>query len=520
MSESSSEPTKNPYAPPMSDAKPDLPTAQGVGAHPPGLYTLFFTELWERFSYYGMRALLVLFMTDKLSEGNSGGMGLDKETATAIYGLYTAIVYMVSLPGGWIADRLLGSQRSILCGGILIAIGHFVLAIPATESFFLGLYFVILGTGMLKPNISAVVGQLYPEGGARKDAGYTIFYMGINLGAFLGPIICSYLGENFGWHWGFGAAGVGMVAGLIQFQLMRPKLNGVGQEPAKKSAAMLEGRFDLKWLLVMGGVAIPSIIVVLGLLRVITFDPIFLSHWSAYVLVAVAALYLGGIFIFGGLTVQEAKRLLLYTMLLIACTLFWAGFEQHGSSFNLFARDYTQRVTPLGEIPAGAFQSVNSFFIISLSPFMAMFWIWLSMRKLNPTVPSKFGIGLVGVGAGFVIMWLASLGIQGGAKVTMMWLIGTYFVQTLGELCLSPVGLSAVSKLAPQRFLGQMMGLWFFATALGNLIASLIAQKLVAGESVEGMPGTYTLFSCVFIGVGIAFLIISKPLQMWTGKVE
>jgi proton-dependent oligopeptide transporter, POT family len=513
--------SENPYASPQTETKKQLDGAglenampSSIGGHPPGLYTLFFTEMWERFSYYGMRALLVLFMTDKVR----GGMELDAKTAAAIYGLYTAIVYMVSLPGGWIADRLLGAQRSIVVGGILIAIGHFILAIPSNQAFFLGLYFVILGTGMLKPNISAVVGQLYPEGGARKDAGYTIFYMGINLGAFLGPLVCAYLGENYGWHYGFGAAGIGMVAGLIQFQFMRPKLGGIGLAPAKPSAASLAGQFDPNWFFVIFGVGLVSLIVLVGLLGIIRFDPIMLSHGTTYVLMGVAALYLGGIFAFGGLSVQEMKRMVLYIMLLIACALFWAGFEQHGSTFNLFARDHTERITALGEIPAGAFQSVNSFFIITLSPFMAMFWVWLATRKLNPTVPSKFGIGLVGVGSGFAIMWLASLEIQSGAKAGMSWLIATYFVQTLGELCLSPVGLSAVSKLAPARFLGQMMGLWFFATALGNLIASLLAQVLV--EDVKGMPGTYTLFASIFVGVGILFLLLSKPIQMWTGKVE
>lgn len=518
-----SDPSKNPYASPTVDPRlpkegavivEDLPVTKG--SHPVGLYTLFFTEIWERFSYYGMRALLVLFMEDQVA---TGGMGLTKETAVAIYGLYTAIVYMVSLPGGWIADRLLGSQRSLWYGGILIAIGHFTLAIPYQQSFFLGLFFIILGTGLLKPNISAMVGQLYPEGGARKDAGYTIFYMGVNIGAFIGPIICAYLAAKFGWHWGFGAAGVGMILGLIQFQLMKSKLGNIGLQPPKPSEARLRGEFDKNWLLVIGGTAIASLIVLLGLTGVLKIDPVSMAQWTTYVIIGVAVTYLAGIFIFGGLSPLEAKRMVVFVMLLIACALFWAGFEQHGSSFNLFAQHHMNRTLPLiGEIPAGVFQSVNSFFIITLSPLMALLWVWLASKKLNPTIPSKFGIGLLWVGSGFVLMWLAALGIQGGAKAGMGWLLGAFFVQTIGELCLSPVGLSAVSKLAPPRFLGQMMGLWFFATALGNLIASLLAQLLV--DDVKSMPTTYLSLWFIFAGVAAFFLLISKPLQWWTGKVE
>lgn len=514
--------TENPYALPTTEAKPQsesiephfVPPSTPNG-HPPGLYTLFFTEIWERFSYYGMRALLVLFMEDQLS---SGGMGLSKEMAVAIYGLYTAIVYMVSLPGGWIADRLLGSQKSLWYGGILIALGHFTLAVPYNQAFFLGLFFIVLGTGLLKPNISAIVGQLYPEGGARKDAGYTIFYMGVNIGAFLGPIICALLAAKFGWHWGFGAAGVGMILGLIQFHFMKYLLGNIGTQPAKPSAARLRGEFDSNWLFVIVGVSIASLVMLLGLTGILPINPPLLAKWTTVVIIGVAVLYIAGIFIFGGLTAQEAKRFSVFVMLLIACALFWAGFEQHGSTFNLFAQHHMNRNTPLGEIPAGAFQSVNSFFIVTLSPVMASLWIWLANRKLNPTIPSKFGIGLMWVGSGFVLMWIASLFIQDGSKAGMSWLIGTYLVHTIGELCLSPVGLSAVSKLAPPRFLGQMMGLWFFATALGNLIASLLAQLLV--EDVKSMPSTYLTLWFIFAAVSLFFLIISKPLQWWAGKVE
>jgi POT family proton-dependent oligopeptide transporter len=499
----------NPYESPESAETP--PPKPGALQHPPGLYTLFFTEMWERLSYYGMRALLVLFMVDQIERG---GMGLTKETASAIYGLYTALVYVVALPGGWVADRLLGAQRSVWYGGWLIAAGHFTLAIPRTEAFFLGLVLIVVGTGLLKPNISVIVGQLYPEGGARRDAGFTIFYMGINLGAMIGPLVCSTLGEKVNWHWGFGAAGVGMLLGLLQYWFMAKHLGEAGKHPVKRKET---GGFDYAWLLVIGGMAVLAIIVALGLLRVIVFDPLPLATYSSYGIAGIAAVYLLGILLLGNLSHDEMKRMGILIVLLLACALFWAGFEQAGSSLNLFAKDYTVRDILGFEVPAGWFQSLNPVFIITLSPVMAALWVALSRREKNPSVPAKFGLALVLMGLGFLVMIPASRMVGDDQRVWPTWLIATYLIHTIAELCLSPVGLSAVTKLAPERYVGQLMGLWFLATSLGSLIAGLMASEI---ETAAEMPSVYLRIVVLGVAAGVLLLICVPLMRKWAGKID
>jgi POT family proton-dependent oligopeptide transporter len=482
-------------------------------AHPRGLYTLFFTEMWERFSYYGMRALLVLFMVDQVQHG---GLGFDDQTATAIYGLYTAFVYLASLPGGWLADRLLGAQRAVWYGGIIIALGHFTLALPGLQSFFLGLVFVVLGTGLLKPNISAMVGQLYPPEDVRRDSGFTIFYMGINLGAALGPLICSALGEGKNWHWGFAAAGVGMVFGLIQFRHQAPHLNGVGLQPAHRRAPEL-GR-DPAWYGVAAGVVAVVVLVALCLGGVIHPNPIRLVRHASYGIVAVGTLYFLGILSWGRLTAAERKRCLGLAVLLLASALFWSGFEQAGSSLNLFADRYVNRVLPrLGwVIPAGWFQALNALFIIAFAPVFALLWPALGRRGWRISLPAKFALGLGLLGAGFLVMAFASRGAATGHKVVPVWLISTYLLHTWGELCLSPVGLSAVTRLAPVRFTGQMMGLWFLATSLGNLLAGIMAGETV--EDVTRMPAMFLRIVLTTAGVGLLLWVASPLVKRLTGE--
>lgn len=487
--------------------------------HPRGLYTLFFTEMWERFSYYGMRALLVLFMVDAVE---NGGLGFDDKTATSVYGLYTAFVYLVALPGGWIADRLLGAQRSIWYGGIIIALGHFTLAIPTLEAFFLGLVLVVLGTGLLKPNISAIVGQLYPEGGGRRDAGFTIFYMGINLGAALGPLICSTLGEKLNWHYGFAAAGVGMAFGLVQFKLTSKHLGTAGLHPHRNpnDVTPVSG-IDRGWYYVGAATAAIFLVVILGLFRVITFNPVALAQMTTYIIVGIAVVYFVGIFLFGGLTPVESKRVIVIIILLFCAALFWSGFEQAGSSLNLFTDRYTERTIGFlnFEIPTGWFQTLNPAYIIALAPLFAALWVNLARRQLDPTIPMKFAFGLILLGAGFLVMVGAAKLVASGDKATPFWLIFTYLLHTMGELCLSPVGLSAVTKLAPARFVGQMMGLWFLATSLGNLIAGLFAGE-INSDAIDQMPG---LFLQVVITTGIAgvvMLVIARPIKKLMGGVR
>ena len=413
-----------------------MPATSAV-RHPRGLYTLFFTEMWERLGYYGMRALLVLFMSAAVA---TGGLGLDDKTAAAIYGLFTCAVYLGALPGGWVADRLLGSQRAVLTGGVIIAAGYFTLAVPRVDTFYLGLILVVLGTGLLKPNVSAIVGQLYPEGGARRDAGFTLFYMGINLGATLGPLVCSYLGEKINWRLGFAAAGVGMVLGLVQFQLTRRHLGQLGSQPAPRKTGTVG---DWAIVAVAGGVIAALYLLVLG--GVLHLNPQTLASYTAYFIIAIAVVYFAALFLFAGLDRTEKERLGVVVVLFIASAMFWAGFEQAGSSLNIFAERFTQRMISLGkpfEIPAGWFQMANPIFVITLAPVVAALWLGLARRGRDLSLPAKFAIGLLLLALGFLVMAGAAAIVAAGHKALPTWLLATYLFHSLGELCISPVGLS------------------------------------------------------------------------------
>ncbi len=487
--------------------------------HPAGLSTLFFTEMWERFSYYGMRALLVLFLVESVADG---GLGLDDKTATAIYGLYTAAVYIVALPGGWVADRLLGAQRSIWYGGIIIMLGHFTLAIPSVYAFFLGLIFVVLGTGLLKPNISAVVGELYRADDPRRDAGFTIFYMGINIGAAIGPLICSTLGESesFGWHYGFAAAGVGMLLGLVQFRWSLSRLGDAGRAPSLDASIPEDRRrMQVCWRWLIGLLALFAGFVGLLMAGVFTVDPLVLAGQTTIGIAVLAVGYFTYLFAFGGLNTVEKKRLVVIIVLFFGTAMFWAGFEQTGSSLTLFAERYTQRVFGGFEIPTGWFQSLNPTFIIILAPLYAAMWTALARRQMAPSTPAKFGLGLIIMGLGFVVMIGAAKLVVAGNTVLPTWLILTYLLHTMGELALSPVGLSATTKLAPRRYVGQMMGIWFLGTAMGNLVAGLIAGGFHS-EAIADMPGLYLQIVMTTVGSGLLLLVFSRPIKKLMGGIE
>ena len=474
--------------------------------------TLFFTEMWERLSFYGMRALLVLFMTDQVM---TGGMGLTDRSATAIYGIYTALVYVVALPGGWIADRLLGAQRAVFTGGLIIMCGHFVLAIPSTNAFFIGLLLVVAGTGLLKPNVSAIVGELYPQGDPRRDAGFSIFYMGINTGAFLGPLICGGLGqaENFGWHWGFATAGVGMLFGLIQFWMTKHHLGTAGMHPSSSGDAAVDAQKRKKgWIAVGIGVAAIVVFAIVAMSGGLHLDPVLISQQSTYVIVGMAVLFFAYVLTLGGLTRDEKHRTLALIILLMGCAMFWSGFEQAGSSLTFFADRYTQLEFSWFTIPSTWFQSVNALFIIMFAPVFAWLWVALAKRNLNPSSPAKFGFGLVLLGVGFLVMVGASAIVVDGGKAMPTWLIMTYLLHTFGELALSPVGLSVTTKLAPRRYVGQMMGMWFLASALGNLIAGQIAGEFDA-DNVAAFPGQYMDIVLTAGGAGLIMLLFSKPIK-------
>lgn len=489
-------------------ARPGNPTWLG---HPRGLATLFFTEMWERFSFYGMRALLVLFMVAAIDRG---GMGFDDVTATAIYGLYMAGVYLTSLPGGWIADRLVGQQKAVWYGGIIIAAGHFTLAIPDRRAFFIGLLLIVVGTGLLKPNTSTLVGDLYPEGGSRRDAGFSIYYMGINLGGFLGPLVCGWLGQKVNWHYGFVAAGVGMVAGLVFYRATRRYLGetGLSADPAYPDLHRQKQFLARSWTALWAMVGLLAVLVVLGYSGVVTYSAPVLQRWTGWMILAMGLGFLAWIFARGRLTGRERRHMIALSILLLLQVLFWAGYEQAGSNFNLFAQRYTQlSVFGLG-FPASWFQSENSLLIILLTPFFAWLWVALGRRRLDPNTPLKFALGLILMGIGFVVMTGAALIVITGTKVLPTWLALTYLLHTMGELCLSPVGLSATTKLAPRRYGGRLMGCWFLFTALGEVVASMIAGSFHA-DNVQDMPHIYATVAGVSIGVGLLLAIFSPLIQ-------
>jgi POT family proton-dependent oligopeptide transporter len=500
----------NPPTPVVSSADAMSGPTAASRSHPRGLYTLFFTEMWERASYYGMRGLLVLFMVDSAR----GGMGLNDKTAGAIYGLYTCAVYLAALPGGWIADRILGAQRAVWYGGLLIAAGHFTLAIPRPDTFFLGLILVASGTGLLKPNVSAMVGELYPEGGARRDAGFSIFYMGINLGAFLGPLVCGRLGEVYNWHYGFGAAGIGMALGLAQYRFLRKNLGNAGAQPGHAGGP---SKTELRIFATALGALV--LIIALGFARVIRFDPVAIASATTSVLVGVAFLFFGLVLVAGRLEREEKLRVGVILVLCAASALFWAGFEQAGSSFNLFAARYTERNYFGSEIPASWFQTLSPIFVITLAPVMAGLWVRLGRRNLDPSVPMKFGFGLILLALGFLVMAGAAVFVARGQKVLPTWLALTYLAHTFGELCVSPVGLSSVTKLAPKRLVGQMMGAWFLATSLGNLIAGRIAGEFDPNALGE-MPRRFLQMVILPAMVAVVIIALRRPIRNMMGGVK
>lgn len=506
-----------------------------IWGHPRGLATLFFTEMWERFSYYGMRALLILFMATAAAEG---GLGFDDQTSGAIYGLYTMGVYLLALPGGWLADRLFGLKKSVWYGGIIIAIGHFTMAIPGiaelingqsdsnaitaldTNAFFLGLIFIVIGTGLLKPNISSIVGQLYAPGDAKRDAGFSIFYMGINIGALVAPLVTSALAD-FNWHLGFGVAGVGMVLGLIQYKLTAGALSDVGnfEPPANETETAERVKIKKITAIVVGSLAMLVLLMFMG---IIPINASALAKNSGVIIAVIAFSYLGYVILFGGLDEADRKKVGAIGVVFIFSAVFWSGFEQAGSTLNLFADRFTDRTMFGWEIPAGMFQSINSMFIIIFAPVFGAMWIWLARKNLEPSSPLKFFFGLFGVAAGFFVMYFAAKIAASGELALPTWLIFTYLFHTWGELSLSPVGLSLTTKLAPKKYQGQMMGIWFLSVSLGNLLAGLIAGEASGGdaEALANMPSQYMTIVLTTMGAALLLLAVNKPLRKLMGDVH
>lgn len=492
----------------MSTTTADLPQIidsttdrAGIGGHPRGLTTLFFTEMWERFSYYGMRALLILFMTTPIAQG---GFGYDTAKASGIYGAYVGSVYLMSIPGGWIADNVFGTRRAVFVGGVIIALGHFSMALPTQWSFFLGLILIVFGTGLLKPNVSAIVGDLYSPEDQRRDAGFSIFYMGINLGAFLAPLICGYIGEKVNWHYGFGLAGIFMSLGLVQYVLTQKTIAHVGHPPNLSSQQKL--RNGILGAIFMGAIAFVVIFLYF-------IGPEFIRENKAYVMVGGLLILLA--WLFGWyLKPEEKKPVAAIVMLFFFSVVFWAVFEQAGSSFNLFARDFTNRQAFGNEFPASWYQSVNSMYLIALAPVFA--WLWIKLGSKQPSSPAKFSIALLFVGVGVLLLALASMTMGAEGKVGPWWLMGVYLCHTIGELCLSPVGLSTTTKLAPARLSGLMMGVWFLSISFGNFFAGEVAGNF----SKDVLVGLFSKVSAGPIIAGVILIALTPFIRRLMGKVK
>lgn len=474
--------------------------------HPRGLFVLFFAEMWERFSYYGMRALLIFYLVQHWMYSD--------EQASIIYGAYTALVYITPVIGGYLADRYLGQRKAVLFGAVILTFGHFLMAFEgdggqgsaALNIFWLALSFIIVGSGFLKANISVIVGQLYPRTDPRRDPAYTIFYIGINLGAALGAIIAGYLGQTYGWSYGFGAAGFGMLLGLIVFMWGKPWLKGCGEAPDAARLARPVAGIPFEWLLYLGSIA--SIGVVWWLIQnqavVGTLLGIAGGILVAYVLYTAGA----------KLPPHDRDRIFAAMFLIIGSILFWALFEQAGSSINLYTDRQVDR-TMLGfEVPASVFQSINSIYIVTLGPLFAILWTVLARRGLEPSTPAKFGLAMIQLGIGFLILVAGAAAAGPGNLTPVLFIFLLYLFHTTGELCLSPVGLSAMNRLAPAHMASLIMGAWFFASATGNFAAGLIAAATGAeGAGPERVTEVYSTVGWVAVAVGIAVIVISPLIK-------
>ncbi|WP_271299626.1 peptide MFS transporter [Sphingomonas sp. CV7422] len=475
--------------------------ARTLLGHPLGLFMLFFAEMWERFSYYGMRAILVFYLTKHFLFG--------EQPAFAVYGAYTALIYVTPIIGGYIADRYLGPRKAVLAGGVLITIGHLMIAAfeapigvqgSALNGFYLALAFIIVGTGFLKANISVLVGKLYPRDDSRRDGAFSIFYMGINTGAFIGPLLIGYLGERMGWGWGFGAAGIGMALGLIVFVMLRRELYDVGEPPVVGGLSVKSPiGLSVEWTIYAGALV-----------------GVALSWWLVrsqgavgLVLIVGSALTVGYILLtaFRALPRVERHRIFAALFLVALSPLFWALFEQAGSSLNLYTDQSVDRTVFGWEMPASWFQSVNSFFIITLAPLFGLLWTALGKRGLEPSAPFKFGIGLVLVGAGFFAL---ILGAPASGLTPAIFVILLYMLHSMGELCFSPIGLSSMTRLSVASMTGLMMGTWFLATAAGNFIAGLIAQATGGeGAGPAQVLVVYGRIGWFSMGVGLVVLVLA-----------
>jgi proton-dependent oligopeptide transporter, POT family len=478
--------------------------------HPRGLATLFFTEMWERFSYYGMRAILILFMTASVAKG---GLGFPVVKAGAVYGFYTAMVYLMGLPGGWVADRIFGQRRAVLYGGILIIAGEFALMSPGVGGFYAGLGLLIFGTGLLKSNASTMVGQLYAQNDRRRDSGFSIYYMGINLGALLSPLVCGYVGERINWRLGFGIAGLGMLVGLAQYLMGAKHLGSAGLHPV--APASPEAGKRIKRNVALGVVAAAVALGAVGLLAMtgqIALTAEGVSAALGVLLILVSAGIFAWLLLGRGWSPLERKRSGAMLVLFLASATFWAAYEQGGSSLNLFAERSTRNIILGFHYPASWFQFLQPLFVMALAPTFA--WLWIALGRLEPSIPTKFTLGLLFGGIAFFLLVPAAKLAMTGGLVSPWWLTGTYFLQTVGEMCLSPVGLSAFSKLAPARVAGMMMGLFFVSISIGDYLAGT-AASLYESMPLPMLFGVVAILS--FVATAVLVVLIKPTVKLMSG---
>jgi POT family proton-dependent oligopeptide transporter len=472
--------------------------------HPRALAPLFATELWERFSYYGIRPLLILFMTATLS---TGGYGFDRPTAAAIVGMFAGSVYLAALPGGWLADHVLGQARAMWWGSILIGLGHLSIALSMTvgkPAFFAGLGLIVLGTGLFKTCASVMVGRLYTPDDPRRDGGYSIFYMGINLGAFVAPLLTGFLSEHYGWAWGFGAGGVGMLIALLIYRFTaKATFDRLANDlpPVKRQTIV-------RILLVL-----LAVIAVITLL-ITMYSAVVLANGMTYVLAATVLLYVTWLLIFGGLNTGEKKRVLLCLLLFVAGTVFWSANEQQATALNLFAKDFTDKNIAGFTIPVLWFQSINPISIIVFAPIFGMLWRYWPSHELSSSL-GKFALGMLICAGAFSLMYVASnLVLAGQSQVSPYWLIATYVLSAIAELCVSPIALAAMTLVAPRHLQGQMMGLWFMSVSLGNLIAGLTGGH-VNPENLADMPALFGRTTISLLIVAVVLMALAPIMKRW-----
>jgi len=482
-------------------------------SHPKGLYTLFATEMWERFSYYGMRALLTLYLTAELVDG---GFGLDRGSALELYAIFTGLVYLTPILGGWVADRFIGKRKTVYIGGIVMAVGQFLLAASAFLSndldidnriflFNFGLGVLIIGNGFFKPNISTIVGDFYDDNDPRKDSAFNIFYMGINLGAILGPFLAGALGENVHWGWGYFSAAVGLIISVFWLRAREASLENHGLPPnSPEGKLVLDGK-DWRDIFTFSGALIAATLVIIYLWRMIpdNITTVLISLGFIGLLVGLAVI------IFKGTeTKDEWSRMIVIVVLAFFNIVFWAGFEQAGGTMNLFAAENTNRMFLGWEIPATWFQNINPIAILIFAPIFSVLWLKLDAKKLNPRTPIKFAIGMFFGAIAFWVMSQANNLAADGTLISPMWLVVVYLILTLGELMLSPIGLSMITKLAPRKLVSVVMGLWMASFAAGNYFAGIMESAL---EKYD-LP-LYPFISAIMLGTGVIILILSPLLN-------